>query len=152
MKRWRGGLLFVTLLSALVVVASCAHRRETPSHDPSIAHRDVERVWMKNEHILVRILNGRKFYQHKFVAAVDFFERVTGMPGREDMTFVGRIPTKDLAADLQRWRDWYQAHKEFLYLDSQTGAIVLRPQPTSAGSRPNTRARSKRGADIGSPE
>ncbi len=92
-------------------------------------------MWMKHEQVLVRILDGRKFYQHKFVAAVEFFEHTTGIPARDDMTFVGRLPTQDLAVDLQRWREWYEDHKDLLYLDPQTGGIM--PKGTKGSDQPN---------------
>jgi hypothetical protein len=85
----------------------------------------VEQHWLQHERVLVRILDGHKFDQKEFVDAIRFFEETTGIPSRDSKTYVGRVPNKQLAEDLDRWRAWYAANKGSLFVDPSTGRVLV---------------------------
>jgi hypothetical protein len=128
--------LIVSACCIAFLFPSCAGVRQAKSPEEGVLLRTVEQRWLHHESVLVRILEGHKFDQEEFVRAIQFFEETTGIPSRDSKTFVGRVPNKLLAEDLERWRAWYAENKGSLFVDPSTGRVLVDEnarQPPSDG-------------------
>jgi hypothetical protein len=117
--------LAIAFIVALHALAACAPRyarvhEVLPSHDKArelwernmiVVDESVE-FWKKQE--------GTAPYTPKELEdAVDFFETVTELRGRVNMSFVGIIPDQSLENASREWKAWYEAHGDELTYDSK---------------------------------
>ena len=108
--------------------AFCAHDQERQSKGDKVGidASEIERQWQLREKVLLDIVGGKEFDQREFAEAVDFLTQVTGIPSQDSGTYVGRLPNVKLKSDLERWQAWYRENERNLYLDRETGGILVR--------------------------
>ena len=114
-------------LPSVLVVAACAciSRRAAPAQPGALAQLppQVRAAWQTQRDRLVRIIRGKKFEQADFITAEEFFERVTGLPAHDNLSFIGRLPNKNLESDLSAWDGWLDAHAACLRLNPGSGTV-----------------------------
>ena len=84
----------------------------------------VHEIWNGNVQTLQRIVRGKRFNQDEYLSAVTFFEALTGLAARDNMSFVGRLPNENLELDLDQWQEWYVQNANQLKWDPTAGRVV----------------------------
>lgn len=98
--------------------------------DTSISARAAERaaieaVWNANYVIVLEAMKRpTTLDQDRFVAAIAFFERTTGITS-DTGTFLGRLPTDDLPATLRQWQKWFDENRTLMRLDLESCGVRI---------------------------
>ena len=111
----------MALVLATSLLGPCllmCERRGPVSHD-------VLREWNRHRAVIADIVAGKQFDGDQYVAAVTFFEHLTGYPAHDEHTDIGRLPGSHLERDLRAWDEWFVASGRFLYWD-QSNLVVKR--------------------------
>lgn len=96
------------------IAATCAH---DPSDDA------VNKIWKQKEAEWTQAANT--FDQKGLIQAASFFEDITGIKSRLEVTYFGVLPTK-IEESLESWRAWFRKNRRLLYFDRRTGRLEKR--------------------------
>lgn len=124
--------LAIVLIIAMHAFGACA-----PTHagarDAAASHEKAKELWRLNMIIVDESVEfwkkrtGTAQYTPKELEnAVDFFETVTELRGRANMSFIGIIPDESLENASREWKTWYEAHAERLTYDASKKRVVVR--------------------------
>ena len=116
--------LALMLIIALHAFGACA-----PTHagarDAVASHEKAQELWQRNMSVVDESVEfwkkqtGTAPYTPKELEnAIDFFETVTELRGRANMSFIGIIPDESLENASREWKAWYEAHCERLTYDA----------------------------------
>jgi hypothetical protein len=126
--RSRLPLVFVI---ALHVLGAC-----TPTlggaRDAVGSHEKAKELWQRNMTVVDESVEfwkkqtGAAPYTPKELEnAIDFFETVTALRGRANMSFIGIIPDESLENASKEWKTWYEAHSERLTYDASKKRVIV---------------------------
>jgi len=101
--------------------------------DAVALHEKARELWQRNMAIVDESVEfwkkqtGTSPYTPKELEnAIDFFETVTELHGRANMSFIGPIPDESLENASREWKAWYDAHAERLMYDASKKRVILR--------------------------
>ncbi|HEY0142070.1 MAG TPA: hypothetical protein VGF48_14315 [Thermoanaerobaculia bacterium] len=124
-------------LVLVFIVASHLLGACTPTHagarDAVASHEKAAELWQRN---MVIVDESVEFWKNRagtapytpleLSDAVQFFETVTEMRGRVNMSFIGLIPDESLAIASREWKAWYDAHGRDLTYDWSKRRVIVR--------------------------
>lgn len=105
-------LQFAIMLLAAMLLQSCSRV------DPH-----VEGVWLRHEQAIEQALGQGTFSLNEFDSACLFFEHITGIPARVELSYLGTKPTVHTSEDLRLWREWYKENKQRLFWDNKADRV-----------------------------
>lgn len=123
-------------LEIVFIVALHAFGACVPTHagarDAVALHEKAKDLWQQNMTVVDESVEfwkkptGTAPYTPKELEnAVDFFETVTKIRGRANMSFIGVIPDESLENASREWKVWYDAHGERLTYDASKKRVTL---------------------------
>lgn len=105
---------------AVIVLFACSPVRE--SSDDKV--RD---EWAKRELVVYRALNKKGYEDLEYVAACRFFQKLTGIEIKNDITPEGLMPTTQAQQDFSRIKEWYKKNHDNLCWNGEVASIELCP-------------------------
>lgn len=124
--------LTLGFIVALDLIGAC-----TPTHtaarDAVALHEKATALWLRNMTIVDEsvdfwkngVVGSAPYTPKELENAIDFFETLTEMRGRANMSFIGPIPDESLENASREWKAWYVTHGEHLMYDpSKRRAVV----------------------------
>lgn len=112
----------IALSPMLLLVVSC----NKGSRDMDTGNQLALRLWEKEEAVVKQAVAGKPYDHQELIRALDFLSATTGIPSRDEGTFVGRMPNSNLPDDLVKWQKWYSINKQRLLVDPNGKVIVSR--------------------------
>lgn len=119
----------IRMLAAVATLLACGNvtatkHQQTPSRDAAV----VTAIWNYYEGSLqeaMKASSSGSFDSGSFSLAIDFFEGVTGIPSNTG-TYVGRLPSPELAEANRRWEAWFAANHNRLQFSPGSCKILVR--------------------------
>jgi hypothetical protein len=123
--------LALVLLTALHVFGACTSPQAGTS-EAVVLHEKATELWQRNMTIVDESVAFWKkrtgtapYTPDELTEAIDFFETVTELRGRANMSFIGPIPDESLEGASREWKAWYAAHAEHLTYDTAKNRVVV---------------------------
>jgi hypothetical protein len=122
--------IMLVFVVALYLIAAC-----TPTHTTARAvalHEKAKELWLRNMMIVDEsvdfwekgVAGSAPYTPKELENAIGFFETVTQMRGRANMSFIGPIPDESLRSASREWKAWYVIHGEHLIYDPSKRLVV----------------------------
>jgi hypothetical protein len=122
----------ITLTLTVLLYALIACAPMNGARDALALHERAKRLWQQNMAI---VDDSVEFWKKRTGAAthtpeelekaIEFFETVTQLRGRTNMSFIGPIPDESLEGASREWKAWYESHAERLTYDASTKRVIL---------------------------
>jgi hypothetical protein len=128
MSRW----LTVGFIVGLHLIAACT-ATHTAAWDAVALHEKAKELWLRNMTIVDEsvdfwkksVVGSAPYTPKELESAIDFFETVTEMRGRANMSFIGPIPDESLENASREWKAWYVTRGEHLMYDPSKRRVVV---------------------------
>lgn len=91
--------------------------------------RRAQEEWRRHEQVLEQSIRGT-YYPDQLLETAIFFQNLTGISLRVDVTGVGLMPNSKTPEDLHALREWYSRNKAKLYWDDESRSVKLRQEAT----------------------
>ena len=124
--------LTLAFIVVLPLIGGCT-ATHTAARDAVALHAKTKERWLRNMTIVdegvdfwKKGVGGSAPYTPKELEnAIDFFETVTEMRGRANMSFIGPIPDESLENASREWKAWYVTRGEHLMYDPSKRRVVV---------------------------
>ena len=124
--------LTLAFIAALPLIGACT-ATHTAAHDAVALHAKAKELWLRNMTIIDEsvdfwkkgVVGSAPYTPKELENAIDFFETVTEMRGRANMSFIGPIPDESLENASREWKAWYVTRGEHLMYDPSRRRVVV---------------------------
>ena len=105
----------ICIFAVLAVIACAADK----SHQRALVE------WDKNKKIVEAGIRGDHSDEDKYLRAVIFFGKLTGLPIRGNAGTFGLLPNKDTARDFAAVQEWCRKNCKNLYWDESSRSVKM---------------------------
>lgn len=125
---YRGSKLFGLLFLVAIILGCACSREGVPDED--VNRQRARSIWEDHERIVSLFIRGTKeeIDFDRYAKACSFFSHLTGIEIRNDMGYVGLMPTRRAVEDIRDIQGWFKLNGDRLYWDAEHQAVILKPR------------------------